>query len=339
MRVTVGDSVTLVSPRGAVTPFGTAPRVKPYKVAAIFEMGMSEYDRTMIFMPLREAQRYFNKGNSVDVLEVLVDDPERVKEQVDTMKEAGIPSLHFADWRQRNESFFTVLEVERNMMFIILSVIVRGGGLQHHLGPHHAGEGQGPRDRHPAHHGCQQGRHHARVPDHGGEHRRGRHPGGLRRSASLFCLKIDEVRQFVAWLTNTNLFNPEIYYLTRLPADINIAHHRGHRAHGAGAVGAGDALSVLARLAPRSRRSAALRVRLVTTRNRPVQDATARPVLQLQALTRTFRQGDREIPVLQRRLGRALSGPGGGAGRARPVPASRRCCISPACSRRRTAGG
>ena len=64
LRVTVGDSVTLVSPRGAVTPFGTAPRIKPYKVAAIFEMGMSEYDRTMIFMPLREAQRYFSKGDT-----------------------------------------------------------------------------------------------------------------------------------------------------------------------------------------------------------------------------------------------------------------------------------
>jgi len=65
LRVTVGDPVTLVAPRGAVTPFGTAPRIKPYKVSAIFEMGMSEYDRTMIFMPLQEAQRYFNKGKAV----------------------------------------------------------------------------------------------------------------------------------------------------------------------------------------------------------------------------------------------------------------------------------
>src|SRR6202521_1345274 len=60
LRVNVGDSVTLVSPRGAATPFGTAPRIKPYKVLAIFEMGMSEYDRTMIFMPLVEAQGYFS---------------------------------------------------------------------------------------------------------------------------------------------------------------------------------------------------------------------------------------------------------------------------------------
>ena len=124
LRVNAGDSITLITPRGPTTPFGTSPRVKPYKVAAIFEMGMSEYDRTMIFMPLAEAQRFFNKGDAVDVLEVFVADPEEVGEQMAAMKNAGIPSLHYSDWRKRNESFFTVLEVERNMMFIILSVIV-----------------------------------------------------------------------------------------------------------------------------------------------------------------------------------------------------------------------
>ena len=82
LRVNVGDTVTLVSPRGATTPFGTAPRIKPYKVLAVFEMGMSEYDRSMIFMPLPQAQRFFNKGDTVDVLEVMVTDPEAVSEQV-----------------------------------------------------------------------------------------------------------------------------------------------------------------------------------------------------------------------------------------------------------------
>jgi lipoprotein-releasing system permease protein len=225
LRVTVGDSVTLVSPRGATTPFGTAPRIKPYKVVAIFEMGMSEYDRTMIFMPLVEAQRYFSKGDAVDVLEVIVEDPERVSEQVAIMKQAGIPSLHFADWRQRNEGFFTVLEVERNMMFIILSVIVVVAAFNIISGLIML------------------------VKDKGREigilRTMGATKGAIMRvflitGASigvvgtlagaglgvLFCWKIDEVRQFVAWLTSTNLFNPEIYYLTRLPADIN-AHTTG----------------------------------------------------------------------------------------------------------------
>ena len=213
---------------GAVTPFGTAPRIKPYKVTAIFEMGMSEYDRTMIFMPLAEAQRYFNKGKAVDVLEVFVADPDQVGEHVAAMRRAGIPGLHFSDWRQRNESFFTVLEVERNMMFIILSVIVVVAAFNIISGLIML------------------------VKDKGREigilRTMGASKGAIMRvflitGASigvvgtlagallgmLFCWRIDEIRQFVAWLTNTNLFDPEIYYLTKLPADINAqttAHHR-----------------------------------------------------------------------------------------------------------------
>jgi lipoprotein-releasing system permease protein len=220
LRVTLGDAVTLVSPRGATTPFGTAPRIKPYKVVAIFEMGMSEYDRTMLFMPLREAQRYFNKGDAVDVLEVLVDDPERTTEHIASMKNAGIPGLHFTDWRQRSEGFFTVLEVERNMMFIILSVIVVVAAFNIISGLIML------------------------VKDKGREigilRTMGATKGAIMRvflitGASIgvvgtlagallgviFCWRIDEIRQFVAWLTNTNLFNPEVYYLTRLPAEIN----------------------------------------------------------------------------------------------------------------------
>ena len=221
LRVGVGDMVTLVSPRGAATPFGTAPRIKPYKVSAIFEMGMSEYDRTMIFMPLLEAQRYFSKGNTVDVLEVLVGDPEAVGATVEAMKTAGIPGLHFSDWVQRNESFFTVLEVERNMMFIILSVIVVVAAFNIISGLIML------------------------VKDKGREigilRTMGATQGAIMRiflitGASIgfvgtltgavlgviFCWRIDEVRHFVAWLTNTNLFNPEIYYLTQLPADVSL---------------------------------------------------------------------------------------------------------------------
>jgi lipoprotein-releasing system permease protein len=124
LRVNVGDSITLVSPRGAQTPFGTAPRTKPYAITAVFEMGMAEYDRTMIFMPLAEAQRYFSRGPEVDAPEVVSEDPERVDEYAVAIKQAGGPTIHVSDWRQRNETFFTVLAVERNVMFIILSLIV-----------------------------------------------------------------------------------------------------------------------------------------------------------------------------------------------------------------------
>jgi lipoprotein-releasing system permease protein len=78
LGVSLNDTLTLVSPRGATTPFGTSPRTKSYRITAIFEMGMSEYDRTVIFMPLSEAQRFFGKRDAVDYIEVMVDDPERV---------------------------------------------------------------------------------------------------------------------------------------------------------------------------------------------------------------------------------------------------------------------
>ena len=221
LRVNVGDAVTLVSPRGASTPFGTAPRIKPYKVVAVFEMGMSEYDRSMIFMPLAHAQRFFGKGDTVDVLEVLVDDPEAVVEQVRAMRSVSDPSLHFADWRQRNESFFTVLEVERNMMFIILSVIVLVAAFNIISGLMMLVKDKGR--------------------DIGILRTMGATQGAIMRvflitGASIgvvgtitgailgiaFCWKIDEIRQFVGWLTNTQLFPQEIYYLTKLPADINV---------------------------------------------------------------------------------------------------------------------
>jgi lipoprotein-releasing system permease protein len=220
LRVNVGDSVTLVSPRGASTPFGTTPRIKAYKIVALYEMGMAEFDRSIIFMPLTEAQRFFGKGTSVDVLEVLVEDPEDVGKYVAGMKDAQIPGLHFVDWRQRNASFFTVLEVERNMMFIILSIIVLVAAFNIISGLMMLVKDKGR--------------------DIGILRTMGATKGAVMRvflitGASigvvgtlagcllgvLFCWRIDEIRQFVAWLTRTKLFDAEVYYLTRLPADLN----------------------------------------------------------------------------------------------------------------------
>ncbi|MCH9765586.1 MAG: ABC transporter permease, partial [Alphaproteobacteria bacterium] len=93
LRVNVGDQITLISPRGAATPFGTAPRSKSYPIAAVFELGMSEYDKTMIFMPLAEAQRYFSKPEDVDVLELFVDDPEKVDDYANGLRAALGPRM------------------------------------------------------------------------------------------------------------------------------------------------------------------------------------------------------------------------------------------------------
>ena len=124
LNVRVGDEVSLLSPRGASTALGTAPRVKRYPVVAIFEIGMSEYDSSILFMPLNEAQRYFNQPNSVTVLEVVLDSPDEVEKLGPKVAEAGGAGVYISDWRQRNATFFTALQVERNVMFLILTLIV-----------------------------------------------------------------------------------------------------------------------------------------------------------------------------------------------------------------------
>ncbi|ODT29891.1 MAG: multidrug ABC transporter substrate-binding protein [Hyphomicrobium sp. SCN 65-11] len=221
LRVTAGDAITLVSPRGAATPFGTAPRIKRYAISAIFELGMSEYDKAMIFMPLKEAQRYFSRPEQVDVIEVLLNEPEKVGDILAPLQAAGGPTLSFTDWRKRNETFFTVLEVERNVMFIILSLIVLVAALNIISGLMML------------------------VKDKGRDiailRTMGATKGAMMRvflitGASIgivgtiaglilgvvFCWNIESIRQFVQKITGTTLMDPTVYYLSRMPAEINV---------------------------------------------------------------------------------------------------------------------
>src|SRR5260221_3121090 len=119
-----GDSITLVAPRGAVTPMGTTPRIKPYKVAAVFEIGMSEYDASFVFMPLREAQAYFNRANDVTAIEVFTTNPDKIDTFRKSVTEAAGRPVFLVDWRPRNSTFFNARQVERDVMFPILSTIV-----------------------------------------------------------------------------------------------------------------------------------------------------------------------------------------------------------------------
>ncbi len=124
LGLTVGESITIVSPRGASTPFGTAPRIKAYPVQAIFEIGMTEFDASFVFMPLTEAQAYFNRDGDVNVIEIFVDNPDRTQAVRDAIEADAPRPLVLSDWRQRNRTFFNALEVERNVMFLILTLIV-----------------------------------------------------------------------------------------------------------------------------------------------------------------------------------------------------------------------
>ena len=124
LGLSIGDAMSVLTAKGAQTPFGVAPRIKSYPVVAIFSIGMSEFDSSFVYMPLAEAQAYFGKEGEASVIEVFVDDADHmdaVRLQLDKAIER--PAV-MTDWRQRNKTFFDALNVERNVMFIILTLIV-----------------------------------------------------------------------------------------------------------------------------------------------------------------------------------------------------------------------
>jgi len=215
-----GDSITLVAPKGAVTPMGTTPRIKPYKVAAVFEIGMSDYDGTFVFMPLAEAQAYFNRASDVTSIEVFTSNPDRIDEFRKSVTEAAGRPVFLVDWRQRNSTFFNALQVERNVMFLILTLIVLVAALNIVSGLIML------------------------VKDKGSDiailRTMGASQGSIMRiflitGASigvvgtlvgfmvgmLVCLNIESIRQFVSWVTNTEVFDPTLYFLSKLPAEVD----------------------------------------------------------------------------------------------------------------------
>ncbi|KQO68149.1 MULTISPECIES: lipoprotein-releasing ABC transporter permease subunit [unclassified Methylobacterium] len=124
LGVQAGDQINLLTPKGASTPFGTAPRTKGYTIKAIFEIGMTEFDSTFVFMPLTESQAFFNRDADVSLIEIYLDNAEAVGTMRPDLEMAAERPVLLTDWRQRNRTFFGALEVERNVMFLILSLIV-----------------------------------------------------------------------------------------------------------------------------------------------------------------------------------------------------------------------
>ncbi|WP_088182177.1 lipoprotein-releasing ABC transporter permease subunit [Sphingobium sp. Z007] len=124
MGVQLGDSLTIVNPAGRSTPFGTVPRQVAYQVAAIFEVGIYDYDKAMVVMPVEDAQTLLLLGDVVSMIEVETIDPDRVGQILEPLagKVAGRAAI--TDWRQMNASLFEALAVERVAMFVVLSIIV-----------------------------------------------------------------------------------------------------------------------------------------------------------------------------------------------------------------------
>ena len=221
LSVRAGDNLTLVSPRGAVTPMGTTPRIKAYKIAAVFEIGMSEYDSAFVFMPLTEAQAYFNRAGDVTAIEIYTNDPDHIDQFRQPVTDAAARPIYMIDWRQRNATFFNALQVERNVMFLILTLIVLVAALNIVSGLimlvkdkssdiailRTMGATQGAMMRVFLITGASIGVVGTLV-------------GFL--LGTIVCLNIEEIRHFLSWLTNTELFSPELYFLSKLPADMNL---------------------------------------------------------------------------------------------------------------------
>lgn len=217
LNIFVGDYITLISPRGASTPFGTTPRLKRYQVSAIFEIGMSEYDSSIIFMPLAEAQKFFNRRGAVDAVELVVDNADDVGDVIPQLVQTLGANHNLSDWRDRNKGFFTALEVERSMMFIILSLIVLVAALNIISGLIMLVNDK--------------------ARDIAVLRTMGASRGSIMRvffvtGASigvvgtiagfligvLFVHNIEAIRQFVGWLIGVDMFSAELYYLTEMPA-------------------------------------------------------------------------------------------------------------------------
>ena len=124
LGLTVGGKIKLISPEGIKTPFGTSPRIKSYEVVYIFTAGRYDIDRTRVYMPFAEAQDFFNRQGVADELEVMVENPEQVEDMTLVLMRAGGDRTLLWTWKDSSGSFLRALEIEDNVMFIILSILV-----------------------------------------------------------------------------------------------------------------------------------------------------------------------------------------------------------------------
>ena len=124
LGVTVGDRIRLITPDGVKTALGTSPRVNAYEVVYIFTAGRWDIDQTRVYMPFAEAQAYFNREGMADEIEVMVADPDRVEDLTPALLAAGDGRTLVWSWRESSGSFLRALDIEDNVMFIILSILV-----------------------------------------------------------------------------------------------------------------------------------------------------------------------------------------------------------------------
>jgi len=226
LGVRVDGDITLIAPKGNITPFGTTPRVKTYHVISLFRVGNTLYDNNYIFMPLNEAQLYFNYGDSVSGIEVMVTDPEANLAMLPALTQAAGAQTRAVPWQNINSAFFEAVQVERNVMFLILSLIILVAALNIVSGLIML------------------------VKDKSADIAILRTMGATRGAVMrvfliagmsigvtgtllgfglgvAFCANIESIRQALQSLTGTPLFDDTVYFLSRIPAELDAVQVAG----------------------------------------------------------------------------------------------------------------
>jgi lipoprotein-releasing system permease protein len=217
LGVGIGDVITLISPEGMDTPFGTQPRISDYPVVYIFGVGRFDIDRTRVYMPFAEAQSFFDREGAADEIEVMVEHPDRIDAMVPALAEAAGPRGVLWTWRDASGAFLSALDVERRVMFIILSLVVLIAGLNIVSGLVMLVKNKGR--------------------DIGILRTMGLTQGSVMRIfflcgsligvvgtvlgvilGCLFAYFIQDIQAVVEWVAGGSVWNPEIRYLTEIPA-------------------------------------------------------------------------------------------------------------------------
>lgn len=220
-QVGLGGTITLIAPNGPETVIGSTPRIRDYTVVAIFKMGMSEYDEGVVYMPLPEAQDFFSTDTGVSGIEVTVADPESIAGQVGELSKAAGQGLMVQTWKDRNQAFFTAINVEQNVMFMVLTMIIIVAALNIISGLIML------------------------VKDKGRDiailRTMGATSGAIQRVffitgaaigvagtivgtllGMLISANAERIRQGVQWLSGVDPFNPDLYYLSQLPSHVDL---------------------------------------------------------------------------------------------------------------------
>ena len=220
MGLAIGDKITLISPKGNATAFGTVPRMRAYRVVATFQIGMYEYDSNFVFMPLSAAQIYFKLPGAVSNLEVFIGDPDNASVVAGRINKALKGQARIHDWQRVNASFFNAIQVERNVMFLILTLIIVVAAFNIISSMIMLVKDKGKDIAILRTMGVTQGQI-MRI-----FFIAGASIGTLGTMAGFglglaFAENIETIRQGIQGLTGTELFAAEIYFLSQLPAVVN----------------------------------------------------------------------------------------------------------------------